>query len=1092
MAYPYTFSSGASCVGVVKKNGYMYAKCYIKTNAPNGTTLQVPIRAAIGTPTAEQVNVLTATVSGSCVVLDVPIYARGGTKTQVQVLSNGDSFGITVPTTVGTTYNNDWDSLSKYTGSQYFATSTKAVFSAGDGIFTSSSDKQLEVAVTYNNGTFSYKAPSIAREGYKCIGWVPANSITSALSGCTLSATAAETSIFPLDYTRSAVWWYPLWEALPSYTLTYNANGGSLGNVPSTQTFASGSCTLSSYEPTRSGYTFKGWGTSSSATSSSYAAGSTQPFTANKTIYAIWEGKVTYDANGGSGAPAAQTFIAGKSITVSSTKPTRSGYTFVIWATSLSTSSDSYQPGDTFTPSSGNPTLYAVWKGNTTTYTVSFDYQGGTGSTSKLSCTAGQSIIIPANPVRQGYEFKGFDISKTGTGYLNEGMSYTPSGNVTLYAIWQEVVELQAPSSLEFIGYQRRNSIISRGFYPAPVMRCLPAKMIQGDSVETIPPNLGDVLDFYTNISAQQYNYGVQPSSQTYISSYDDAFVRYNASDRKVYLQGNTATDTQSTLGDDSDYKYWLRGHTLVSPVKYDTTDWVTYDLPRVASSYTITFEANGGTISQSKKTVDINDPQYEFPTATRSGFAFDGWTLKNMPNPVRWYPRFDDIADKGLYGNLTYVAKWSTQPKVRFRAAYVSYNSSVQNMPADKLCSSSSIVIPDTAPTLEGYTFTGWSTSMYADEIDERYFPGDTFTLPGSDSVTLFAQFTYGDAPITITFDPQGGQCSTQKVNTTVNSTLKSVPDAAYEGKRFLGWFTSSTGGTEVNGSTVLRQSMTLYAHWETIVYKLTFSAGEGKIKGTGKQSAELSVAHGESLESSGLTAPIAELEGMHFVGWYSADGTRFEVTTQYEADTSFTARYIEDNIYGCLPIIIDSKPVAARPYIVKDGKWMRGSEHVYTASKWEITSCPSEYAYVPLVERVAHMPRIDGITVYTGNSVSPTLVNYYSSEIVLTGATSAIEAGNYILRATPKPGYVWEDGSKVTRDIPWEILESAPKIKLTAEDIPVQTNVPEYTGSPITPTFAYDSAKMTISVSPATNAGEYEAIVTATDDYEWEDDMT
>ena len=49
------------------------------------------------------------------------------------------------------------------------------------------------------------------------------------------------------------------------------------------------SITLSSTKPTKSGYNFKGWSTSSTATTASYSAGTAYTFSANTTLYAVWE-----------------------------------------------------------------------------------------------------------------------------------------------------------------------------------------------------------------------------------------------------------------------------------------------------------------------------------------------------------------------------------------------------------------------------------------------------------------------------------------------------------------------------------------------------------------------------------------------------------------------------------------------------------------------------------------------------------------------------------------------------------------------------------------------------------------------------------
>lgn len=156
----------------------------------------------------------------------------------------------------------------------------------------------------------------------------------------------------------------PAWT---SYTVSYNANGGS--GAPSAQTkWKDQTLTLSSTVPTRTGHTFKGWATSASG-SVAYAAGGTVPASTNQnlTLYAVWQAytyTVTYNANGGSGQPANQTKTYGVTLTLSSTKPTRTNYTFLGWSTSAS-GSVAYAAGGSYT-SNANITLYAVWSLNYT------------------------------------------------------------------------------------------------------------------------------------------------------------------------------------------------------------------------------------------------------------------------------------------------------------------------------------------------------------------------------------------------------------------------------------------------------------------------------------------------------------------------------------------------------------------------------------------------------------------------------------------------------------------------------------------------------------------------------------------------------
>jgi len=83
---------------------------------------------------------------------------------------------------------------------------------------------------------------------------------------------------------------------------------------------------------------------------------------------------VSYNVNGGSGAPSSQTKYYGKSLTLSSTTPTRTGYTFGGWNTNSSGTGTNYSAGGSYT-ANASVTLYAKWTANT--YTVTYDGNGG-------------------------------------------------------------------------------------------------------------------------------------------------------------------------------------------------------------------------------------------------------------------------------------------------------------------------------------------------------------------------------------------------------------------------------------------------------------------------------------------------------------------------------------------------------------------------------------------------------------------------------------------------------------------------------------------------------------------------------------------
>lgn len=225
--------------------------------------------------------------------------------------------------------------------------------------------------------------------------------------------------------------------ALPTYTISYNANGGS--GAPGNQTKTHGTnLTLSSTKPTRTGYSFAYWDGGSLG---HFAPGGTYSANQSVSLWAAWSINtytVSYNANGGTGAPSNQTKTYGTNLTLSSTRPTRTGYSFSTWNTASNGSGTNYAPGDTY---SGNSalTLYAQWTINT--YAVTYYSNGGSGAPSNQTKTYGTDLTLRRGvPTRTDYKFVKWNTNESGTGisYM-PGATYTTNAAVTLYAQWQSV-----------------------------------------------------------------------------------------------------------------------------------------------------------------------------------------------------------------------------------------------------------------------------------------------------------------------------------------------------------------------------------------------------------------------------------------------------------------------------------------------------------------------------------------------------------------------------------------------------------------------------------------------------------------------------
>ena len=240
-----------------------------------------------------------------------------------------------------------------------------------------------------HNNILTLRGALFTRVGYTQVGW-------STVDG------GEKVYDFKDIYTKNeALTLYPVWNT-NKYTIAFDTNGGS-EIAPITQDY--GTKITTPDNPTRKGYTFKGW---------DKEIPETMP-AENITVKAQWEINqytIAFDTNGGSDiAPITQDY--GTEITAPD-NPTRKGYTFKGW--------DKEIPE---TMPAGNITVKAQWKINQ--YTITFDTNGGS-EIAPITQDYGTEITVPDNPTRKGYTFKGWDkeIPKT-----------MPAENITVKAQWE-------------------------------------------------------------------------------------------------------------------------------------------------------------------------------------------------------------------------------------------------------------------------------------------------------------------------------------------------------------------------------------------------------------------------------------------------------------------------------------------------------------------------------------------------------------------------------------------------------------------------------------------------------------------------------
>ena len=242
----------------------------------------------------------------------------------------------------------------------------------------------------YTYGVGATLPTDVTRTGYTFKGWYYNENLTG----------SPVTAIGDTETGNKEYW--AKWE-INQYTVTVKPENGK-ADITITQDY--GTPITAPADPTREGYTFKGW---------DKEIPKTMP-AENMTVKAQWEINqyaITFDTNGGSEiAPITQDY--GTAITAPA-DPTREGYTFIGWDRDI----PEIMPAE-------NITVTAQWEINR--YTITFDTAGGS-EIAPITQDYGTNITAPADPTREGYTFIGWDKAIPTT---------MPAENITVTAQWKD------------------------------------------------------------------------------------------------------------------------------------------------------------------------------------------------------------------------------------------------------------------------------------------------------------------------------------------------------------------------------------------------------------------------------------------------------------------------------------------------------------------------------------------------------------------------------------------------------------------------------------------------------------------------------
>ncbi len=282
-------------------------------------------------------------------------------------------------------------------------------------------------------------------------------------------------------------------------------------------------------------------------------------------------------------------------------------------------------------------------------------------------------------------------------------------------------------------------------------------------------------------------------------------------------------------------------------------------------NKYAVEFYANGGTMANGlymmKKTVSYGDKAYNPEIPTRTGYTFDGWYTSASGGT-------QFILSTPIYGNKTLYAHWSSSNCI---VTFDMNGGSIgTNTTVTKSVAYGGTVSDPGIPARTGYAFDGWYTTASG---GAQY----SFNTAVYSDKTLYAHWS-SDAYIVV-FDANGGTFSSG--NSTTSKTVyygKTVSEPRIPtrtGYSFEGWYTSASGGWAYDLTSEVYSDKTLYAHWTTITYTVTFNANGGTFS-SGASSSSKVVNPGSTVSSP----ETPTRSGYLFAGWYTAasDGNLYD----------------------------------------------------------------------------------------------------------------------------------------------------------------------------------------------------------------------
>lgn len=489
------------------------------------------------------------------------------------------------------------------------------------------------------------------------------------------------------------------------------------------------------------------------------------------------------------------------------------------------------------------------------TYTITFDAKGGTGAPDPIIFSSGSGAEIPSTtPIKDGYTFMGWDMYSSGDMvYLRPGDTYAADSDQTLYAVWSSTADGSSfdkaiPISLDTeVNVEMPNGVADLYY-------------------KFTPPEDGDYI-------FESYNNG---SVDPHISLYNSSDTN-NAIGSNDDIDGSNNRNFKLTQSLTSGTVYYLKIHRYAP-----AAGTFNFSVTKENTYYTIKFDGNGADAGSSmplditqkgtSTSVIMGDISSDVPTKT--GYIFRGWSSTQEYNKD-YRIAYDSVSVGGADSNgvlaTTTQSTWTYQDyctNTGYRGTsttltlYAQWEANVINYTITfnanggtgapgsiTFSSGSSVKIPSTTPTRNGYTFKGWSTSRTATTVS--YQSGVSYNI--NDSLDLYAVWEANNYTYNITYQSTSGVfLGSGTITKQFGSTYSISPS-----KDFTGYDTPSAQNITWDSTS----PKTIVFKYTPINYTISYTLNNGTVSPANKTY--------YTIETANFTLNNPTRTGYTFKGW-------------------------------------------------------------------------------------------------------------------------------------------------------------------------------------------------------------------------------